>query len=146
MAIQWIVIAALMAAAGNVHSVTKCHMGGKILYLNDTCPSGYTELTRNAGEDRVSIISKSPHVQEQETQFLRDREVDKLKVDARIASENRQLRTTDEKKKRQCEALEVRARHLEAQMRLVNPLPAMERLKHEHRMVRDDQFRMRCDR
>ena len=39
------IILALLIASGSACGTTKCRSGTKIVYLNDVCPAGYTDIT-----------------------------------------------------------------------------------------------------
>lgn len=136
---------AILAAAFNVHGASKCRNGGRILYLDDVCPPGYTDITSGQGGS-VSVIGKSAEVKQQEQAFLQERRVSELRYQAQLAQEQRQLVAAENNRQGVCSAIDGQIRAVEIQMRQINGWQFMDQLKRTHRQLRDQQFQLGCGR
>jgi hypothetical protein len=90
----------------------------------------------------VSTIGKSEGVRRQEQEFL-----DARASTARSAPPNAIATTTSVQAQPQaaaCEALADQARAVEAAMRRPNPSSWQDNLRQQHRVIRDQQYRMGC--
>ncbi|GAB7541360.1 hypothetical protein [Cupriavidus sp. 8B] len=143
MSTKIVAVIALLTIASFAHGTTKCRSGTKILYLNDVCPAGYTDITSNVG-GTVSSIGKSETIRRQEQEFLSGRTADDRKYKAQIAQEQQQILAVENSRRADCNALASQTRSVEIQMRQINAWQWMDNLKQQHRNLRDQQYRLGC--
>ncbi|WP_454712981.1 hypothetical protein [Cupriavidus nantongensis] len=133
----------LLLTISNAHAL-KCQSGKKTLYTDERrCPSGFT-ISDTYGTGSLSVVGKSEEVKRQEAEYLNQRAAEQNRYQAQIAQaqvrESQQQRSTAYV----CSTFAEQARALEAQMRRPNYAQEQERLKREHRSVRDHQYRNGC--
>jgi len=136
------VLALIGASVGTAQAFTKCQRGSRVLYTQDLyCPTGFAPAASPA-VGTVSTIGKSEGVRRLEQEFL-----DARASTARSAPPNAIATTTSVQAQPQaaaCEALADQARAVEAAMRRPNPSSWQDNLRQQHRVIRDQQYRMGC--
>jgi len=136
---------AVIALAENAQAA-KCRNRGQILYTQDQyCPAGYTDITSGSGGS-VSTIGKSAIVRQQEQQFLAGRAADSQQYQAQAAQQQQQEYAAANNQRSLCQSLDAQLRSTEIAMRQINAWQEMDRLKQNHRAIRDQQFQLGCHR
>jgi len=135
----------LLLASSSSIAATKCRNGTKILYLDDRCPPGYTDITTNSG-GTVSTMGKSANVQQQEQEFLAGRDAEARQYQAQLAQEQRQIGIEENNRRNMCNGIAGQIRSVEIQMRQINAWQIMDQLKQNHRALRDQQYQLGCHR
>ncbi|GAB3093195.1 hypothetical protein GCM10027081_13480 [Cupriavidus yeoncheonensis] len=139
-------ILALAIAASPLAQAAKCRNQGKILYTQDQyCPAGYTDITSGSGGS-VSTVGKSASVQQQEQQFLAGRAADSQHYEAQIARQQQQEYAAANNQRSLCQSIDGQLRSTEINMRQINAWQEMDRLKQNHKLLRDQQFQLGCHR
>lgn len=132
----------MLAIASSAHAL-RCEGSGKTLYTEDSaCPDGYG-IAKGSLRGSVSVLGKSEHVREDESNFLsesalerktmRDHEA-RSKGDSGVGQSHAVV----------CEALANQARSVDATMEQPNDPHALRALRKIHRNIRDEQQQNGC--
>lgn len=141
-----LIILALAVTASPLAQAAKCRNQGKILYTQDQyCPAGYTDITSGIGGS-VSTVGKSANVRQQEQQFLAGRAAENQQYQAQIAQQQQQESVAASNQRGLCQSIDGQIRANEIGMRQINAWQQMDRLKQDHKALRDQQFQLGCHR